>query len=208
MLVQSGKRFVMLSVIVVALLFALFLTPRDWKERMDYSKALDSSAEARLNSWEYSWNLALHYPMMGGGFDTFTSPLYARFAPNPRLTYGPHNIYFGVLAEHGFPGLFLYLSLLFSCFAALYRIGIIASVHGDERAVNYSKMLRLSLFGYLVCGAFLGRQYFDYFFVLVACVAILKELVFSFESLEISQAIPQQQWLEPVPGQKPLIDGM
>ena len=37
-------------------------------------------------------------------------------------------------------------------------------------------MLQFSILGFLVSGAFLGRAYFDYFFTLVACVAILKRL--------------------------------
>ncbi|MGA7414067.1 MAG: hypothetical protein WBW33_26570 [Bryobacteraceae bacterium] len=40
-------------------------------------------------------------------------------------------------------------------------------------AAKYALMLRLSLVGFLVSGAFLGRAYFDYFFTIVACIAVL-----------------------------------
>ena len=37
-------------------------------------------------------------------------------------------------------------------------------------------MLKFSLVGFMVTGAFLGRAYFDYYFGIVVCVAILKRL--------------------------------
>ena len=37
-------------------------------------------------------------------------------------------------------------------------------------------MFQLSLVGFLVSGAFLGRAYFDYFFSIVACIGILTYL--------------------------------
>ena len=90
--------------------------------------------------------------------------------------HGPHSIYFGVLAEHGFPGLILYLSLLVSCFITLRQITRQARRWGDERAGEYAAMLKFSLIAYMLTGAFLGRAYFDYYFGIVVCVAILKRL--------------------------------
>jgi hypothetical protein len=37
-------------------------------------------------------------------------------------------------------------------------------------------MFEFSLLGFLISGIFLGRAYFDYFFTIVACVAILKRV--------------------------------
>jgi hypothetical protein len=37
-------------------------------------------------------------------------------------------------------------------------------------------MLQFSLVGFLVSGAFLGRAYFDFYFTIVACVAVLRQL--------------------------------
>ena len=34
-------------------------------------------------------------------------------------------------------------------------------------------MLSLSLIGYMTSGVFLGRAYFDYFFLIVICIAVL-----------------------------------
>jgi O-antigen ligase len=113
------------------------------------------------------------YPVMGGGFEAFTPSLFARYAPNPRDVHDSHSIYFGVLAEHGFIGFFLYYSLVVYCFYTLRRIIKIARFYGDEEGISYANMLRFSLISFLISGTFLGHAYFDFYFTLVACVAIL-----------------------------------
>jgi putative inorganic carbon (HCO3(-)) transporter len=190
MVIRSRQRAILLPILVLAALFAVFLTPEQWQKRMDFAKEgrlLDDSALSRINAWTYSWNLALDYPLTGAGFEAFTPELFERYAPNARDVHGPHSIYFGVLAEHGFIGLFLYLSLLASCFLSLRQVRRHARASGDERAANYAAMLQLSLLGFMVCGAFLGRAYFDYFFTIVACVIILRRLC-TFESLSTVRA--------------------
>jgi hypothetical protein len=37
-------------------------------------------------------------------------------------------------------------------------------------------MLRFSIVGFLVSGAFLSRAYFDYFFTMVAAIAVLRRV--------------------------------
>lgn len=179
MVMRLRQRLVLIPLLVLAGVFAAFLTPQKWQQRMDITKQgalLDDSAASRLNAWHYCWNLAVDYPLTGGGFEAFTPELFTRYAPNPMDVHGPHSIYFGVLAEHGFIGLFLYLSLIGSSFLTLRWIRKYARVSGDDRAADYASMLSFSIVGFLVSGAFLGRAYFDYFFALVACAAALKRL--------------------------------
>jgi hypothetical protein len=67
---------------------------------------------------------------------------------------------------------------------------------GDERAGEYAAMLKFSLIGFLVTGAFLGRAYFDYYFGIVVCVAILKRMC-QFELAGISvDPVPEQEHAE------------
>ena len=146
---------------------------------MDFAQdgtLIDSSARSRFNSWTYSWRLALDYPVTGGGFEAYTQSLFNLYAPNPQDVHGPHSIYFGVLAEHGFVGLALYLSLVFSSFLTLRRVGRQARRWGDIRTANYATMLQMSLIGFLASGAFLGRAYFDYYFTVVACTVAVSRL--------------------------------
>jgi probable O-glycosylation ligase (exosortase A-associated) len=179
MLLRSRHRLVIIPVIALGILFAMLFAPQTWRNRMDPTtqNALDGSARSRLNSWAYSWRLALNYPISGGGFATFTPELFHRYAPNPKDdTHGAHSIYFQVLAEHGFVGLALYLTLVLSCFATAGRLRKRALAYGDTQVGSYADMFRFSLVGFLASGFFLGRAYFDYYFMMVACLAILNHV--------------------------------
>jgi probable O-glycosylation ligase (exosortase A-associated) len=178
MFLQLRQRLVLVPVIVIAIAIAMLAAPERWKERMDPTRegAVDSSARSRLNAWTFCWNLVSDFPIAGGGFATFTPELFDRYAPNPKDVHGPHSVYFGVLAEHGFVGLFLYLALAGSCLASTHRLVKLARFHGDQFVVNYANMFRFSEVGFLTSGVFLGRAYFDYFFAIVACTVILKKV--------------------------------
>jgi probable O-glycosylation ligase (exosortase A-associated) len=172
------KRILLLPVLGLATLAAVVLAPASWQDRMSFflNGKLDASALSRFNSWTFSWRLASDFPIMGGGFETFTPELFQRYATTATDVHGPHSVYFGVLAEHGFPGLILYLLLVLSCLASLQRVIRSARFRGDQRAIDYADMLRLSIVAFLVSGVFLGRAYFDFYFSIVACVAILSHV--------------------------------
>lgn len=179
MFLQMRQRMALIPVIALAVGFALVATPQAWRDRMSTlgeDKERDPSAMNRINAWNFSWNLAQDFPLTGGGFETFTPELFKRYAPNARDVKGPHSVYFGVLAEHGFTGLFLYLMLVFSSLVSTFSLAGRARRNGDERALAYANMFRLSLVGFLTSGLFLGRAYFDYYFAIVACIIVLRWL--------------------------------
>lgn len=178
MLLRSKKRLFLVPALIVGALVALLFAPAAWKERMDPTRpgALDASALSRINAWTYCWRLAKQSPITGGGFETFTPELFLRYAPNPADVHGPHSVYFGVLAEHGFIGLALYLSLVAATFLTAGSIIKEARWRGDQVAMSYGNMFRFAITGFLASGAFLGRAYFDYYFALVGCVVILKNV--------------------------------
>jgi probable O-glycosylation ligase (exosortase A-associated) len=149
---------------------------------------LDQSAEGRLHAWQFAWTFALQYPIMGGGFETFTPELEARFTPQFPFA-GPHSIYFQTLGEQGFVGLGIFLLLLGGCFYGLRSMR--RRVRGQPAfnwVANYSNMLEICLLAYVVSGAFLPRAYFDLWFQLVAAAALLKIL---YEQ-ERSQSVMEQ----------------
>jgi hypothetical protein len=92
------------------------------------------------------------------------------------VVHGAHSVYFGMLGEHGFVGLFLFFCLIASCFATTGWVVRWARLHGDELSAQYANMFRFALIGFLVSGLFLGRMYFDYFYTLVACIGVLKRV--------------------------------
>jgi probable O-glycosylation ligase (exosortase A-associated) len=179
MFLRLKNKIILGFIVVLAVAAALLFAPDSWKTRMNPNQDLDQSALGRINAWTFSWNLAKDYPLFGGGFSTFTPELYERYAPNASRVIGPHSVYFGVLAEHGFFGLVLYLALLASCFGTTLRLVKYARIYGDQEVIEYANMFQISLTGFAVSGFFLGRAYFEYYWAIVACVAVLNRLAWN-----------------------------
>lgn len=178
MFLRSRQRLILIPVIAVGLVLAMVYAPKSWKERMDPTKdQIDGSAKGRLNAWSFAWNLASEYPVAGGGYSTFTTELFSRYAPSAVDFHGPHSVYFQLLGEHGFVGLGLYLLVIACAFTGGFRLAGKARARGDTIVLNYINLFQFSLIAFMVNGAFLGRAYFDYFFTILACLAILPRIV-------------------------------
>jgi probable O-glycosylation ligase (exosortase A-associated) len=180
------SRYKALSVVLLATSFVAVITfaPPQWMERMGglAHGQVDESGHQRLVSWGTSWNFALDYPITGGSFNALPNvELFRRYQPEPLPggfeSSGPHSIYFQVLEEQGFTGVALYFFLVGSCWASLFSLRRRArQVPATQWIVPYANMVEISLFGFLVSGAFLGLANFDLYYQLVAMVIILKVL--------------------------------
>jgi O-antigen ligase len=135
----------------------------------------DSSARARFDSWRLGTRIALDHPIAGGGFETYTAEAYEKYGvPTWGRVHGPHSIYFEMLAEQGFVGLFLYLALMLSCLLTCWKVKRLSARHEALRAWGpYCDMTIASILAYAVSGAFLGRAYFLLFYQLVIATIIL-----------------------------------
>lgn len=171
-----------LALVLVAAPLIRFM-PETWKERMSTiqntdDESLDASARGRLNAWAFAINLVEERPILGGGFRVFISPEFAKYAPDPKDRHDAHSIYFEVLGEHGFPGLFLFLALGVSTwFTAQGVIRRAKDLPQVEWAVDLVRMLQVSLAGFAAGGAFAGLAFFDLPYHLVAIVVLCKILV-------------------------------
>lgn len=180
MILRLRQRLLLLPVALVGVSLAILVTPQSWKERMNPSSdnMLDKSARGRINAWEFSVHLVSDYPLTGGGFETFTPQLFNLYAPDPTDVHGPHSVYFGILGEHGFPGLALFLCLIGSAFFSTFEVVKWGRYYGDDIAVAYALMFRFGLVGFLTAGLFLARAYFDYAYTIIACIIILRSVCF------------------------------
>src|ERR1700722_15273210 len=193
--VQSKHKIRALIGVFVICGVLLAAAPKQWIERMETLKTAqktDASAQERFNSWNFAAHLAYEFPVLGGGFKTFTEPLYQRYGlsliSELGTEYGPHSIYFQMLAEHGFPGLFLFLALIGSCMWSALRVKrIFRRIDRDHWLVMYANMIIASLVAYAASGAFLGFAYFDLFYQIVATTIILKYLA-KKEMRELAEA--------------------
>ena len=182
------SRYKVLSafMLVMAAFLVLSFAPPAWMDRMQQFAGgnLDQSAQERLTSWSFAWNLTKHYPITGAGFECFTPNLFAAYSPRDPRTWlaghassGPHSIYFQVMAEQGLVGLGVFLSLLASCILSARRLRKRAMTNSALTWIaSYAQIVELGILAYMVSGAFLGRAYFDLYLQLVAILITLKIL--------------------------------
>lgn len=179
---KSRARLILLPLLIIAVLVLPSVMPDGWLRQMETIETYrqDLSANQRLNSWFVSFQLAKDYPIMGGGFRTFSEEIYNLYMPGYRYAgseHDAHSIYFQILGEHGFIGLALYVGLLFSTLLSLRRLVWRTRREPTQQWIcNCAQMVEVSVIGYVVSGTFLSMSYFDLFYHLVAITVILKVL--------------------------------
>jgi len=180
LMIKARHKSLAVITLAIGFLVAMWIVPAKWGDRMNSIQTYeqDGSAMGRINAWKMAWNLALDRPLTGGGFETFTPRAFKTYAPEPDNVHDAHSNYFEMLGEQGFIGLGLYLLLIASC---IIRLRFLKSrIRGDpalQWAQYYPDMLQVSIFAYVLGGAFLGRAYFDMFYQLIGAMVILNRLV-------------------------------
>lgn len=180
LVLKTRHKFLFIALILVGVAIILPYIPDKYTERMNTIKTYeeDGSALGRINAWHFAYNLAKDRPIIGGGFQVFDPELFKKYAPIPDDFHDAHSIYFQVLAEHGFVGLFLFFTLLLMTFYNGYMVERLAKLHPDLIwARDLAAMAQVSIAGYMVGGAFLGLAYFDLPYHLMAIVVLLRMLV-------------------------------
>ena len=196
---RSRKRFRVL--LVVAALFAIILPlmPAHWYDRMgmieNYEE--DQSATTRIAMWIVAIELTKGRPFVGGDMATWSSKeMYDKYVPDfEGKHFYPHSIFFGVLGEHGYVGLILFVALGLSAFwSTIWIIRKTRDRPDLQWAKDFSVMMQVSLVGYAVPGAFLNLHYFDLYYQFVAMIVIVRALVahqISKKSAEVGAFSPE-----------------
>ena len=177
---KSRNKLMTALLIGVSMTAAASIMPAEWFERMntikDYKQ--DESALGRINAWWTAFNVAKSN-VTGGGFEMFRPHTFRRYAPEPGRVHDVHSIYFEVMGEHGFPGFFMFMSLMgLTWFKASGIIRACKKDPNNKWASDLAAMIQVSMIGYAAGGAFLGLAYFDYYYHLIALVVITWILVF------------------------------
>lgn len=174
---KSRKKLTIVLAVVVIGFAAYHFMPGKWLARMNtlHHATRTNSGEERIHSYEFALNLALHHPILGGGFDAYeSSALWAKYAPANSIERAVHSIYFRVLGDQGFPGLLLFVSLLVAMWRNCARVRKRSRDSPEEQwAFDLASMLQVSLVAYMVAGAFLPMAYFGLGYQLMAISAIL-----------------------------------
>jgi probable O-glycosylation ligase (exosortase A-associated) len=180
---QAPVRMSLLLLVMVAM--AIAFMPDSWNQRMDsigdYRE--DESAQSRLWTWHTMWNVAVDRPLFGAGFRADALFIFKRYAPLTQTgeaflaadkSWVAHSIYFQMLGEHGFVGLFFFLGLWT---AVWLRAGTLAK---KAEAVpdlapwmpSLMRMVQVGVLGYGAGGAFLSLAYLDLPYYLMGFVLL------------------------------------
>lgn len=175
---KSPRRLAVTVIVVAVGLTASHFMPAQWADRMGTlqdAKQTDSGV-TRIQSYEFAASVALHRPLLGGGFNVYQSDsMWQQYGPPDAIPRAIHSIYFRVLGEQGFPGLFLFLGLLFVSWRTCSRVRKQTRQIPEERwAFDLASMLQVSVVAFMTGGAFLPMGYFDLAYQLMALCAILE----------------------------------
>lgn len=174
---KSRRRVTLALALVVVGVVAYQLMPPEWTSRMQtlQDPGEVNTLQTRIQSWEFAANVALHRPLVGGGFDVYLSdPMWQRYGPDGARPRAVHSIYFKALGEQGFVGLALFLGLLAASWVKCGQIR--RRTRGDpdgKWAFDLASMLQVALLAYMAAGAASAITYFDLTYQLMAMCALL-----------------------------------
>lgn len=173
--IKSKKRTHWGLAILILAIVGLSFMPDQWWERMSTIKSYqsDASSMGRINAWWMAFNLASDR-FFGGGFMIWNGIVFQMYAPVPDDPHAAHSIYFQIMGEHGFVGLFLWMGIGVATWVVardLIKIG--QSIESFAWAAQLGAMVQVSIIGYAAAGAFLSLAYYDlpYNVMIMAIVA-------------------------------------
>lgn len=194
LVLKSRRRMPLLLGMAVLIPVLISFAPQKYWERIESIQTYeeDTSAMGRIHAWQTAINMARDRPLVGGGFESWTPAVYARYAPPEAMKpRDVHSMYFEVLGEQGFVGLALYLAMLIMAYRGAGRTARqAAQVSGAIWQADLARMVQVSLVGYGVTGAFLGLAYFDLLFNLYAMV-VLNRLILERRMAEDSGVVAE-----------------
>ncbi|MCB1866725.1 MAG: putative O-glycosylation ligase, exosortase A system-associated [Chromatiales bacterium] len=180
LIAKTRKKAWLVLALALAIPLTLAFLPEKWYSRVETIENYeeDVSLQGRFNAWWFAFHLANDRPLVGGGFRAFDRALFYQYAPDPRNYRDAHSIYFEMLGEHGYVGLFLFL-LLGS--VGLYNGTAIIRKTRDRPdlawARDLARMTQVAGIGYAAGGVFLGLAYFDLYYALLAILVITRSIV-------------------------------
>jgi O-antigen ligase len=165
---RGQRKLAATAALVVAAVVIVPALPQEFWDRMstiampNNLREDDISSRGRLYFWEVAMDMANDSPLVGIGHNTFNAN-YNRF-DKTNGQYGfdrsVHSAWFGVLAEDGYPGLLLFITILALAFRACARARKAARVGPEyENLRKFAFAIETALVAFCVGGTFLPFQY-------------------------------------------------
>lgn len=182
----AKRRAVALTFAATLVIGGLLLAPDSYTERVGTISSFetDNSALGRLQAWKAAVVMAFEHPL-GVGADNFNSAYGRDYLPRQTtsmIAWGqnrwisPHSIYFRALAEYGFLGLILLLTIIGTNFVDNLRVR--AAVKDDPgfepSAFLMPGLAAMAVAGHAVGGVFLGGLTYPHLHLLTGLTAAMR----------------------------------
>lgn len=170
-LLKSDRKLIAIPLIAAGIVTSAFVMPDKYWERIETIQSYreDASAMGRINVWTTAYRIA-NDRITGAGYDYYTPRVFARYAPIPDDVHSSHSIYFQALGEHGWIGLFLFITFWVGVWWICGRTRRSLPTGSENDSMRLLlRMIQVSLIGYAVGGAFvnIGNWDFPYYLAIV-----------------------------------------
>lgn len=186
------KYLLMLGLLAGALVVLSGVMGREYSS--ETSSAVDDSSNVRLAAWSAAFRMALTRPIFGVGFENFIEMYWAYTNLWTGKNKAVHSIWFGVMAESGFVGFAIYMSMIWctlrSGFSMLRKVNTQAA---DPRLRTLGLALVAGLLGTLAAGTFLTQAYSWPVFTQIALIAALAHHVEGLQPAPLATATASRQ---------------
>jgi probable O-glycosylation ligase (exosortase A-associated) len=173
----SKHRIMVLGIVAAISITVAPLISSNIGERLETVKSYeqDGSAMGRINAWNFGLAVVANRPILGGGFKIYTRNIVD---PEKSKTeyLDAHSFFFEILAEHGIPGISIWLSLWFSSLWLAWRNVKRLKPLTSESAMwisTYLKALSAALIAFTVGAAFNALGQYPFFFLMFGSIGSL-----------------------------------
>lgn len=201
LVMTSRKRWSALALMTILALLFINLAPEQWFSRLSTIEdaGADASFMGRVIAWKISSAIALGNPVFGGGFHAVQiQDIWDQFKAAPSLlgflnlpmpefsAKAAHSIYFEIMGDMGFVGLFIFLGILLYAIRSRYVIKQQLKTMGPQWlwARDMADMLMLGIIAYMAGGASVSLAYFEVIYMVVMLMELLR--------LHVARAVADQ----------------
>lgn len=191
LVLTSRKRWSALALLAALAILFVNLAPEEWFNRLSTIETAgqDESFMGRVIAWQVSSAIALGNPVFGGGFHAVqVQTVWDEFLRAPSLlgfldlpvpefsAKAAHSIYFEIMGDMGFVGLFIFLGILFHSIRTRYVIKRQLKKMGPQWdwARDMADMLMLCIIAYMAGGAAVSLGYFEVIYMVVMLMEMLR----------------------------------
>jgi O-antigen ligase len=208
----SRRKLLGVVVVVALAVGVVVLAPSGYVNRVqsiqNYEE--DTSAMYRIRAWKGALKMAIDFPL-GVGAGNFSTAYGRYYMDRNAEGFGAlrwisaHSVYFKILGEYGYPGLILFLIVLFSCLRDNGRSARHLRAMGGTGPLQepWPHLLNLGIVAYAVAATFLGGIAYPHIFILSGMTVATTRIVDEARRARLQSATASVGSSHPAPASAP-----